>query len=54
MGDSLEMDVTGAQGVGMAAAWINRGKDELIEGIYPDYEIHSLTDLLKITFFMKT
>lgn len=48
VGDHLEIDVGGAQGVGMPVAWINRRDMELAGGLYPEHEIQSLTDLLQI------
>jgi len=49
VGDTLEMDVAGPQAVGMKAAWLNREKEALSNGIPPDYEINSLMELLEIT-----
>ena len=48
VGDNISMDVVGAQGVGMKSAWLNRGGKNLPTGINPDYELHSLEDLLRI------
>jgi putative hydrolase of the HAD superfamily len=48
VGDNISMDVAGAQGVGMKSAWLNRGGKSLPAGISPDYELHSLEDLLRI------
>jgi HAD superfamily hydrolase (TIGR01662 family) len=48
VGDNISMDVVGAQGVGMKSAWLNRDKKKLPAGINPDYELHSLEDLLRI------
>jgi len=48
VGDDIFMDVAGAQGVGMKSAWLNRGGKNLPAGINPDYELHSLEDLLRI------
>jgi putative hydrolase of the HAD superfamily len=48
VGDDVFMDVAGAQGVGMKSAWLNRGGKTLPAGINPDYELHSLEDLLRI------
>jgi FMN phosphatase YigB (HAD superfamily) len=46
VGDRLEIDVAGAQGVGMRAAWINRTGDERPAGAArPDFEIKDLTEL---------
>ena len=48
VGDNISLDIVGAQNVGMKSAWINRGrKNNSIDG-EPDYELHSLTDLLRI------
>ncbi|MSS71328.1 MAG: HAD family hydrolase [Candidatus Latescibacteria bacterium] len=49
VGDSQEDDVTGARGVGMRVAWLNRRGERLRQGIpAPDYEIENLKDVLKI------
>jgi putative hydrolase of the HAD superfamily len=48
VGDNTSMDVVGAQGVGMKSAWLNRDGKKLPVGINPDYELHSLEDLLRI------
>jgi putative hydrolase of the HAD superfamily len=48
VGDNISMDVAGAQGVGMKSAWLNRDGKSLPTGISPDYELHSLEDLLQI------
>ena len=48
VGDNMRLDVVGAQNVGMKSAWINRErKTNSIDG-EPDYELHSLIDLLRI------
>ena len=48
VGDNISLDIVGANNVGMKSAWINReGKNKSIDG-EPDYELHSLTDLLRI------
>ena len=48
VGDNLKMDVVGAQNVGMKSAWINREKKNTLKEAKPDYELHSLEDLLRI------
>ena len=48
VGDSIFMDVVGAQGIGMKSAWLNRDGKNLPIDINPDYELHSLEDLLRI------
>jgi putative hydrolase of the HAD superfamily len=48
VGDNLLLDVVGAQSVGMKSAWLNRDGKNLPIGINPDYELHSLEDLLRI------
>jgi len=48
VGDNLEMDVAGAQGVGISAAWLNRKGSNLTDGIVPDYQISSLSELLQV------
>ena len=48
VGDYMRLEVVGAQNVGMKSAWINRErKTNSMEG-EPDYELHSLMDLLRI------
>ena len=48
VGDNISLDIVGAQNVGMKSAWINRErKTNSMEG-EPDYELHSLMDLLRI------
>ncbi len=48
VGDNISLDVMGAKNVGMKSAWINRErKNNAIDG-EPDYELHSLEDLLLI------
>lgn len=47
VGDSFEVDVVGAQGVGMAAAWLNRRGEAIPPGaVEPDYELRTLDELL--------
>lgn len=48
VGDDLRADVVGAQGIGMHAAWLNRDNKSMVRDIRPEYEIHSLADLLNI------
>jgi HAD superfamily hydrolase (TIGR01549 family) len=49
VGDRADIDVAGAQGVGMAAAWINRDASPLPEGLQaPDFEIRDLAELERI------
>jgi HAD superfamily hydrolase (TIGR01509 family) len=48
IGDSLEADVAGANGVGAVSVWLNRGATPNDSGIVPDYEIRSLTELADI------
>ncbi len=48
VGDNISMDVVGAQGIGMKSAWLNRNGKILPVGVNPDYELHSLEDLLRI------
>jgi FMN phosphatase YigB (HAD superfamily) len=46
VGDRADVDVAGAKGVGMDAAWINRCGDRLPEGLpKPEYEIGNLNEL---------
>lgn len=45
IGDSLESDVAGANGVGAVSVWLNRDLKQNKSGIVPDYEIRSLTEL---------
>ena len=49
VGDRADIDVVGAQGVGMPVAWINRDRQALPAGIAPpDFEITDLAELLPI------
>ncbi|PIW30217.1 MAG: hypothetical protein COW30_02825, partial [Rhodospirillales bacterium CG15_BIG_FIL_POST_REV_8_21_14_020_66_15] len=48
VGDQPRMDILGAQGVGMRAAWINRRGDALPDGVKPDYTFTTLDGLLEI------
>jgi len=49
VGDRADIDVAGAQAVGMAAAWINRDGDPLPEGLAaPEFEIRDLAELSAI------
>ena len=49
VGDRADIDVAGAQGVGMAAAWINRDGSPLPEGAQaPEFEIRDLAELERI------
>jgi HAD superfamily hydrolase (TIGR01509 family) len=46
VGDRADIDVAGAQAVGMAAAWINRDASALPEGLEPpEFEIRDLAEL---------
>jgi HAD superfamily hydrolase (TIGR01549 family) len=46
VGDRADIDVAGAQGVGMASAWINREAEALPEGMTPpEFEIRDLAEL---------
>ena len=49
VGDRADMDVLGAQQIGMDAAWINRDAEPLPPGIpKPTYEIRDLSELATI------
>jgi putative hydrolase of the HAD superfamily len=48
VGDDPVNDVAGAQKVGMQAVWVNRDDEKIPDGIHPDFEVHSLTELLEI------
>ena len=48
VGDSLESDVAGANGVGAVSVWLNRDAKQNGSGIVPDHEIRSLTELAEI------
>jgi putative hydrolase of the HAD superfamily len=49
VGDSLAADIAGAQGVGIATAWINRrGVPRPPDAPRPDIEISSLRDLIPV------
>ncbi len=46
VGDRADIDVVGAQRMGMPVAWVNRDRTPLPAGIArPDYEIHDLGEL---------
>ena len=46
VGDRADIDVAGAHGIGMEAAWINRDREPLPPGISPPrYEIRDLAEL---------
>ncbi|MZH15166.1 MAG: HAD-IIIA family hydrolase [Nitrospinae bacterium] len=48
VGDNIPLDVVGAKNVGMKSAWINRARKNISAESEPDYELHSLEDLLRI------
>ncbi len=48
VGDSLSLDVIGAQNVGMKSAWVNRERKNISIDSEPDFELHSLEDLLQL------
>ena len=48
VGDDLQMDVVGAQSVGMPAVWLNRNGSKLDDNINPLFQITSLSELLSI------
>lgn len=48
VGDKLTTDIKGAVGVGMKAVWLNRHQLSRNEDIVPDYEVHSLRELLPL------
>ncbi|PYM16196.1 MAG: hypothetical protein DMD81_13250 [Candidatus Rokuibacteriota bacterium] len=49
VGDRADIDVVGAQDIGMPVAWINRAAEPLPDGIaLPSYEIRDLAELEKI------
>lgn len=48
VGDDLQADIEGAQGIGMPTVWLNRGNGAIAHNIRPDYEVRALTDMLKI------
>ena len=49
VGDRPDLDVAGAQGVGMHVAWINRDAAALPPGIRPpEFEIRDLEELVAI------
>jgi putative hydrolase of the HAD superfamily len=45
VGDSVESDVAGANGVGAVSVWLNRDGSVNDSRIVPDYEIQSLAEL---------
>ena len=48
VGDNISLDIVGANNVGMKSAWINRERKNKSKDGEPDYELHSLIDLLRI------
>jgi HAD superfamily hydrolase (TIGR01662 family) len=48
VGDNLNADVVGAQGVGIATVWLNRKGKVSPEHIIPDYEIKNASELLTL------
>ncbi|MEE9259151.1 MAG: HAD family hydrolase [Nitrospinaceae bacterium] len=48
VGDNLKVDIAGAQAVGLPALWINREGAESGNPVTPDYEVHSLSEILTI------
>ncbi len=48
VGDNPQADIVGAQGVGMVAVWLNRNGIKPRNGIQPDYEITTLTELMTL------
>jgi HAD superfamily hydrolase (TIGR01549 family) len=49
VGDRAEIDIVGAQGVGMPVAWINRDSTPLPEDVQaPEFEIRDLAELERI------
>jgi len=51
VGDSLDTDILGAKNSGMKTCWFNRdGIQDNNEEITPDFEIHSLLELLSLSF----
>jgi len=49
VGDRADLDVAGAQGVGMHAVWINRDRSPLPAGLEPpQFEIRDLEELIRI------
>lgn len=45
VGDSLSSDIQGGKNVGIATCWVNPGHKPAKEGLIPDYEIESITQL---------
>ena len=48
VGNSLRSDIAGAQGAGLIAVWVNRGREPREEGIFPDVEVRNLRQLLEL------
>jgi HAD superfamily hydrolase (TIGR01509 family) len=48
VGDSLESDVCGAQRAGVLSVWLNRARIPSMPGTIPDFEIHSLSELVDV------
>ena len=45
VGDSLTSDIRGGKNAGIATCWVNPGHKPAREGLIPDYEIESITQL---------
>ena len=45
VGDSLESDVAGSNGVGAVSVWFNPDGLENYLNVHPDYEIRSLSEI---------
>lgn len=48
VGDSLSSDIKGGKNAGITTVWINRQKSTAPEALIPDFEINSVSELLKI------
>lgn len=44
-GNNLKRDILGAKNAGITSVWINRENESITDDIFPDYQIHSLTEL---------
>lgn len=48
VGDDLRADIEGAQGIGLATAWLNRQRKARKGNVRANHEIYALTDVLKL------
>ena len=54
VGDSLRSDIAGAKAVGMHTCYLERRKKLPVEGLDPDYKIHSIEEIFMVLGDIKT